>query len=97
MHITEREIMKPINTNCKIELKIKEAIFLSAGSMFDKQDPFLQFNYDGRLFKTEVHDDAGKHAIFNETMILEDVSLNLDEIFVIEAYDEDTVSNTFIG
>ena len=53
--------------------------------------------YSDRLFKTEVHDDAGKHAIFNETMILEDVSLNLDKMFVIEAYDEDTVTNTFIG
>ena len=30
-------------------------------------------------------------------MILEDVSLNLDKMFVIEAFDEDTVSDTFIG
>ena len=89
--------MKQINKNCKIELKMKEAEFLSAGSFFDKQDPFLQFNYGGRVYKTQVHDDAGKHAIFNETFVLEDVSEYLKKNLVIEAYDEDTLTNKFIG
>ena len=44
-----------------------------------------------------MHDDAGKHAIFNETLILEDVSLFLEKMLVMEAYDEDTVTNTKIG
>lgn len=57
----------------------------------------MQFTYGGRIFKTEVHDDAGKHAIFNETMILEDVSLFLDKMLAIEAYDEDTISNKYLG
>ena len=89
--------MKPINNNCKIELIFKEARFLSQGSFFDKLDPFLQFDYGGRIFKTKVHDDAGKHAIFNETVILEDVSVHLQKDLLIEAYEEDTLKDKFLG
>ena len=89
--------MKQINTNCKIELKLKEARFLKDADFFGKQDPFLQFNYGGRIYKTKVHDNAGKHAIFNETIVLEDVSKYLQKDLLIEAYDEDTIKNKLLG
>ena len=93
--------MKQINTNCKIELKLKEARFLKDADFFGKQDPFLQFNYGGRIYKTKVHDNAGKHAIFNETIVLEDV-LKYPKDILIEAYDnedekEDTIPNKLLG
>ena len=89
--------MKPINKNCKIELTLKEARFVSGGSFFDKLDPFLQFKYGGRVFSSKVHDDAGKHAIFNETFILEDVSEYLQKELEMEAYEEDTLMNKYLG
>jgi len=39
---------------------IKEASFKKDADMFGKQDPFIQFKYQGAELKTDVKDNAGK-------------------------------------
>lgn len=34
--------------------------------MFGKQDPYITFKFGDKLLKTDVQDDAGLLAIFNE-------------------------------
>ena len=62
--------------------------------MFGKQDPFIRFTYDGRDFQTETKDDAGKHAVFNEVFMLEDIEkqVKAGASLVLASYDEDMTS-----
>lgn len=47
---------------------IHEANFLKDDADFiGKQDPFIRFAYDGKSYETDVKDNAGKHAKFDET------------------------------
>ena len=81
--------MKPLNSNCKITLKIIEAKYLKDADTFGKQDPMIKFKFLGREFKTTVKDDAGKHAILNESFELEDMEKGSFENLILETYDED--------
>ena len=65
--------MKPANSNCQLIVKIVEAKFLKDADIFGKQDPFMKVFHDGREFRTTTKDDAGKHAIWNESFTLEDI------------------------
>lgn len=53
-----------LNSNCRIEIIIKEAHFLKDADLIGKQDPYMQFKYDGIIAQTDVLDGAGLHAIF---------------------------------
>jgi hypothetical protein len=47
---------------------VHEANFLKDDADFiGKQDPFIKFKYDGNYYETDVQDDAGKHAKWDET------------------------------
>ena len=52
---------------------IEEAEFLKDEDFLGKQDPFVQFLYDGVMNKTKVEKDAGTHAFFDETFLLDNV------------------------
>ena len=61
-----------VNENCYIQIQIKEANFLKDdGDVIGKQDPFVCFVHDGKKFKTETHQNAGKEARFNDVFRLE--------------------------
>ena len=66
-----------LNYNCQLEIKIREATFLKDSDAFGKQDPYLQFQYDGRDLKTEVQDDAGLKANFDDVFLLENLEPEL--------------------
>jgi len=87
------------NSNCKIKLIILDAKFLKDADTWGKQDPFIQFTYDGRSMKTTVKDDAGKAAEWNEEFLLEDIAKELAAggKLRLEALDEDTMSNDWLG
>lgn len=70
----ELPLVENINENCQLEIKMKTAEFLKdEADTFGKQDPFIQFIYEGRKLKTEVQDDAGKKASFNDIFVLDNV------------------------
>ena len=57
-----------------MKLTIVEAFFLKDDAdTFGKQDPFIAFSYNNTEFKTKTQDEAGKHAVFNETFTLADI------------------------
>ena len=62
-----------MNGNCCLQVKLQEAHFLKDSDLVGKQDPFIQFEYDNITFKTEVKDDAGKDALFNDIFLLEHI------------------------
>jgi Ca2+-dependent lipid-binding protein len=78
-------------------LHIKEATYLKDADMFGKQDPFCDFTYGGKKYKTAVQDDAGKKANFNEKFELEDLHENINESLIVNSYDEDPGSVDFLG
>lgn len=65
-----------------------------------KQDPYFKFEYGpNNWIKTEVQDDAGKHAEFKDVFRLDDIYeriLNGEE-FQLNAYDEDVLSDDWLG
>ena len=87
------------NSNCKVKLIILDAKFLKDADVWGKQDPFIQFHYDGRLLKTAVKPEAGKEATWNEEFVLEDIAREIAAggKLRLEALDEDTLSNDWIG
>lgn len=50
-----------------LRVVIKSATFLKDMDTFGKQDPYISFKYDGKDLKTDVKDDAGLNAEWNET------------------------------
>jgi Ca2+-dependent lipid-binding protein len=46
---------------------IKSATFLKDADTFGKQDPYIKFKYEDKELKTDVKDDAGLAAEWNET------------------------------
>ena len=88
-----------INYNCKLQIDLVEASFLKDTDTFGKQDPYLQFHYDGIDLKTEVKDDAGLQAKFNEQFVLEniDAPAKNGEELVIKAFDKDVGSSDLLG
>jgi Ca2+-dependent lipid-binding protein len=73
-----------MSTNLKISsysfirLKIVEAFWIKDADFFGKQDPFILIKYNGKEFKTTVKDEAGKHAVYNETFNLFELQEALD-------------------
>ena len=47
--------------------------------MVGKQDPYIQFEYDNITFKTDVKDDAGLSAKFNDIFLLEHIENQIKE------------------
>ena len=91
--------MEQVNSNCKLRLLIGEAKFLKDADTFGKQDPFMQFKYDGKEIRTTVKDDAGKHAIFNEEFILENMekAVKGNQSLVLESFDKDPTGVDWLG
>ena len=57
-----------------LRLIIKEASFLKDSDFFGKQDPYIKFVYNGTELQTDVKDDAGKQAKWDETFGLSGIS-----------------------
>ena len=63
---TVPEPSKILDKYAMLQVIIKEATFKKDADTFGKQDPFIKFKYQGVEASTEVMDNAGKHAKFNE-------------------------------
>ena len=88
-----------LNANCRLNLIIKSATFLKDADLLGKQDPYIKFLYNGRKVETDVKDDAGKAAEWNEKFCLSHVQ---DQVLsgkrlVFEAYDKDVMSSDLLG
>ena len=59
----------------------------------------MRFTYDGRQMQTSVKTDAGKQPVWNETFFLEGIASDIEKggKLRLEAFDEDTVSNDWLG
>ena len=59
----------------------------------------MRFTYDGRRMQTSCKTDAGKEPVWNETFLLENIAsqINNGEKLRLEAWDEDTMSNDWLG
>lgn len=92
-------IPQGLNHKCYIQLGITVADFLEDADFLGKQDPYFKFEYGQDWIKTEVQDDAGKHAEFKDVFRLDDIYeriLNGEE-FQLNAYDEDVLSDDWLG
>ena len=56
-----------------------------------KQDPFIRFLYDSKKMETDVKDNAGKNAKWDETFQFPNVLQRLkgQDSLVFQAYDKD--------
>lgn len=50
-----------------LKIIIREASFLKDADALGKQDPYIKFKYENKEYQTDVKDDAGKHAKWDET------------------------------
>ena len=88
-----------LNYNCMLEIKIKEANFFKDQDTFGKQDPYIQFQYEDMALKTEVQDDAGLNAKFEDEFQLENIEIEIKKggELKMEAYDKDLASSDLLG
>jgi Ca2+-dependent lipid-binding protein len=49
-----------------MRIVIKSATFLKDSDLIGKQDPYIKFKYEGKDLKTDVKDDAGLNASWDE-------------------------------
>ena len=75
------------------------AKFLKDADVWGKQDPFVQFRYNGKMLKTSVKAGAGKEATWNEEFTLDNIGREIAAggKLRLEALDDDTMSDDWIG
>ena len=62
-----------LNPNCRLNLIIQRATFLKNADLIGNQDPYIQFNYNQKKVQTDVKDDAGLAATWDEKFRLTQV------------------------
>jgi Ca2+-dependent lipid-binding protein len=82
-----------------LKVIIKEAQFKKDADTFGKQDPFISFKFQGHELKTDVKDDAGKSAKWDETFQLPNIMAQIRDggSLTFEAYDKDVASSDLLG
>ena len=78
---------------------VHQANFLKdTGDLIGKQDPFIRFKYEGNIMETDVKNDAGKFAKWDETFQFPNIALQVrnEEQLIFEAYDSDVVSSELL-
>ena len=75
------------------------AKFFKDADVWGKQDPFIQFRFNGKLIKTSVQAGAGKEATWNEEFTLDNVQREIAAggKLRLEALDDDTMSDDWLG
>ena len=75
------------------------AKFNEDNDSWGKQDPFVQFKYNGRLLKTSTKADAGRRATWNEVFTLDNIhnEIRSGGKLRLEALDDDTLSDDWLG
>ena len=70
------------------------------GDLIGKQDPFFQFKYNGKTFRTKTHWEGGLYGNFNQEFYLEMYDIYKGSIdhnnIIFEAYDEDPFGFDFL-
>jgi Ca2+-dependent lipid-binding protein len=59
-------------------------------------DPFLVLRFEGETYTTKVHNGAGKHPKWHEVWVVT-TEEESQEVVSIACYEEDTMSNDFVG
>ena len=89
-----------MNSNCRLELIIKEAHFLKDADLIGKQDPYIKFKYANKYIQTDVKDGAGKDAVWqNEKFSLNNIEAQIlaGKKLILEAYDKDVATSDWLG
>lgn len=78
---------------------IKEAQFKKDADTFGKQDPFIKFTFQKHELQTDVKDDAGKNAKWDETFQLPNIMAQIRDggSLKFEAYDKDVAGSDLLG
>lgn len=82
-----------------LRIVVKSATFLKNADLIGNQDPYIKFTYEGKSLQTDVKDDAGLAATWDETFQLPNIKgqvANKGSI-VFEAYDKDPLSSDLLG
>ena len=76
-----------------------EANFVKDMDAVGKQDPYIQFRYDGRDLKTRVQESAGTKASFTDQFVLDNIenAINEGQDLEIKAFDQDIASSDSLG
>lgn len=88
-----------LNPKCMLDLTIVSATFLKDADLLGKQDPYIKFLYNGKEVETDVKDDAGKAAEWNENFCLPQIEQQVlsGKGLVFRAYDKDLASSDLLG
>ena len=67
--------------------------------MIGKQDPYIKFMYQNQALQTDVKDDAGKSARWDETFELPNIMSQIRDgnDIVFEAFDKDLAGSDSLG
>lgn len=87
-----------LNKKSLFRVIVHEATFLKDSDFIGKQDPFIRFVYDGKTMDTDVKDDAGKSAKWDETFQFPNIlqRLKANESLTFQAYDKDLTSSDLL-
>jgi len=77
-------------------LTVIEAKLIRDTETFGKMDPFTTILHRDVKYKTKVLEDAGFHPKWNEIIEISNIE-SLDDNLVITVYDEDFMTDDFVG
>ena len=88
-----------LDKKSRLRVIIKEAQFKKDADMIGKQDPYILFEYQGQELTTDVKDDAGKQAKWDETFELPNIYTQVRDhnTIVFKAFDKDIGSSDLLG
>jgi Ca2+-dependent lipid-binding protein len=85
--------------NFELEIKPTKGHFNKNYDTFGKMDPFIQVNFEKKSYKSDVATKQGQDPKWTKSIIVPVTldQLHQDKNIVIQAYDEDAMSNDLIG
>ena len=83
----------------RLYVTIVSATFLKDTDLFGKQDPFIRFQFGDKKLETDVMDNAGLNAKFDQKFCLRNIQKEVLESkrAVFQAYDKDLTSSDLLG
>ena len=83
----------------RLYVTIVSASFLKDSDLIGKQDPFVNFHYGDKKPETDVMDNAGLFAKFDQKFCLTNIEkeVKASKRAVFEAYDKDPLSSDLLG
>ncbi len=81
----------------KMEIKIVRGLLYKNTEMFGKMDPFIQLEYNKIKMKTQTVDEGGETPVWDHTFNLDIITMTEEDHVTLTCWEEDFLSNDFIG